>query len=235
MSFLNAAWKKLVIANYTVDPEILLDYVPHGTELDSWNGACYVSLVGFMFVNTRVLGLPIPYHRDFEEVNLRFYVKRKENGEWKRGVVFIKELVPRSAITFIANTIYKEHYQTVPMRHEWQTKTDTQLVKYAWKLDGIMHSMQVHAHIDPVAIVEGSQEEFITEHYWGYTKVGPTKTYAYEVKHPKWDCYHVKDYAIAVNYGAVYGENFEFLNSRKPASVMLAEGTEIAVENRIAL
>lgn len=235
MSFLNAEWRKLAIANYEVDPEVLHDYVPHGTELDIWNGICYVSLVGFMFVNTSVLGIPIPYHRNFEEVNLRFYVKRKENGEWKRGVVFIKELVPRRVITFIANTIYKEHYQTVSMNHEWQQQADAQLVKYGWKLKGRAHSVNVKASIKSVAIVEGSEEEFITEHYWGYTKVSPTKTYAYEVKHPKWDCYHIEDYTIEVDYATVYGKDFEFLNNLQPTSVMLAEGSEISVEKRIEL
>ena len=44
---------------------------------------CYVSLVGFMFKNTRLLNIPIPFHTDFEEVNLRFYVKHFDGNEWK--------------------------------------------------------------------------------------------------------------------------------------------------------
>jgi len=232
MSFLNAEWRKLAIANYAVDPAVLSDYVPYGTELDIWNGTCYVSLVGFMFVNTRVMGIPIPHHRNFEEVNLRFYVKRKENGEWKRGVVFIKELVPRRAITFIANTIYKEHYQTVSMNHEWLQQADTLSVKYGWKHKGSAQCIHIKATANPVAIEEGSEEEFITEHYWGYTKVSPTNTYAYEVKHPTWDCYKVEDYSIEIDYAEVYGEDFEVLNKLQPSSVMLAEGSVISVENK---
>lgn len=232
MSFLNAAWRKLAIANYEVDPEVLRDYVPHGTELDIWEGTCYVSLVGFMFENTRVMGIPIPYHRNFEEVNLRFYVKRKENGEWKRGVVFIKELVPLRTITFIANTIYKEHYQTVLMHHEWQQQTNTQLVQYGWHQKGRHHSIKVVTSTNPIEVKEGSEEEFITEHYWGYTKVAASKTYAYEVKHPRWNGYNVEDYTIDIDYGAVYGVDFHFLNKLEPKSVMLAEGSEISVENK---
>ncbi|MCB9261021.1 MAG: DUF2071 domain-containing protein [Flavobacteriales bacterium] len=114
MTFLKAEWRKLAIANYVVDANVLLDYIPAGTELDLWNGKCYVSLVGFMFQNTRLLGIKIPFHVHFEEVNLRFYVKRFDNGIWKRGVVFIKEIVPKRALTFVANTVYNENYEILP-------------------------------------------------------------------------------------------------------------------------
>ena len=103
MSFLNAEWRKLAIANYVIDPRVLEKYVPPGTELDLWQDKCYVSLIGFMFLNTRLLGFKIPFHSNFEEVNLRFYVRRFENNAWKRGVVFIKEIVPKPALTFVAN------------------------------------------------------------------------------------------------------------------------------------
>ena len=118
MNFLKAEWKNLALFNYEVDAKLLEKYIPAGTEIDLWNDKCYVSLVGFMFENTKVLRFKIPFHIDFEEVNLRFYVKRFENGTWKRGVVFIKEIVPKKAITFIANTLYQEHYETQKMRHE---------------------------------------------------------------------------------------------------------------------
>ena len=117
MSFLKAEWRKLAFANYVVNPEILTKYIPYGTELDLWNDKCYVSLIGFMFLNTKLLGIKIPFHTNFEEVNLRFYVKRFDNGSWKRGVVFIKEIVPKSALTFVANSVYNENYETLPMRH----------------------------------------------------------------------------------------------------------------------
>lgn len=117
MSFLKAEWRKLALANYIIDQKLLVKYLPAGTELDLWNGNCYVSLVGFMFVNTKLLGIKIPFHTNFEEVNLRFYVKRFDQGEWKRGVVFIKEIVPKPALTFVANTVYNENYETLPMEH----------------------------------------------------------------------------------------------------------------------
>ena len=232
MSFLNAEWRKLAIANYEIDPEILKPFIPPKTELDLWNGISYVSLVGFMFVNTKLLGIPIPFHRNFEEVNLRFYVRYKSNDGWRRGVVFIKEIVPKPALTFVANTIYKEHYETMKMSHVWKESEGSLDVAYEWWKGGLCNKISVVT--DPIAthIEKGSESEFITEHYWGYTKVDDKRSFEYEVTHPKWECYKVKDYSIEVDYGLVYGHQFSFLNEQKPKSVMLAEGSEITVEGK---
>lgn len=232
MSFLKAEWRKLAIANYVIDKEYLTEYVPVGTELDLWNGDCFVSLVGFMFKNTRILGIKVPYHIDFEEVNLRFYVKRLENGEWKRGVVFIKEIVPKRALTFVANTVYNENYETMPMSHKWNENVDLRIVEYNWTKFGKENRFQVTASKESFEIASDSETEFITEHYWGYAKVSNEKSNEYEVTHPKWKAYKVKDYKINVDFGAVYGKKFDFLNSVNPKSVMLAEGSEITVENK---
>ncbi len=231
MSFLNAEWRKLILVNYEIDPMILINDIPAHTELDLWNGRCYVSLVGFMFVNTKMLGLKIPFHINFEEVNLRFYVKhRTKSGESKRGVVFIKEIVPRHAITIVANTLYKEHYQTMPMRHSWSENEKSRSVSYEWKCKGVWQKVGVQASLESEYIEKGSEEEFITEHYWGYTKINDKKTFEYEVTHPSWRAYPVQKYELDLDYGKVYGERFSFLNQQKPTSVMLAEGSEITVE-----
>lgn len=232
MSFLNAEWRKLAIANYVIDPEVLKKHVPSGTELDLWENKCYISLVGFMFVNTKILGMKIPFHTTFEEVNLRFYVKHLENGEWRRGVVFIKEIVPKPAITLVANWIYKEHYETMRMKHEWSENDTSRTVEYQWKKKKQWHSFKVIADLETSGIPEGSETEFITEHYWGYAKVSETKTNEYEVTHPKWRHYKVKSSEINVDYGVVYGKEFGFLNEMEPDSVMLAEGSEITVEGK---
>jgi uncharacterized protein len=232
MSFLKAEWRKLAIANYLVDPEVLLAYLPAGTELDLFKGKCYVSLVGFMFVNTKLLGVKIPFHTNFEEVNLRFYVKRFENGEWKRGVVFIKEIVPKFALTFVANTFYKEHYETLPMKHKWEVKGEDLNISYEWKKNGVWQRFALKSSADAVHIEPDSETEFITEHYWGYAKVNDRTTNEYEVTHPKWMHYPVKEYLIEVDFGQVYGSDFGLLNELKPYSVMLAEGSEISVESK---
>lgn len=227
--FLKAEWKKLAIANYAVDPSLLKPYIPAHTSLDYWDNKCYISLVGFMFLNTAVKGIRIPFHINFEEVNLRFYVQRKTEGsEPKRGVVFIREFVPRRALTFVANTLYKEHYKTVAMDHSWKQNPAGQEVEYRWNHRG-WNSLSVTAGLVKESIQPGCEEEFITEHYWGYTRLNATKTSEYGVEHPRWDVYHVSGYQVNVNFGEVYGRNFEFLNNRKPDSVMLAEGSEIIV------
>ena len=235
MSFLRAEWRKLLIANYVVDESVLSKYLPAGTELDLWNGRCYVSLVGFMFVNTRLLGIKIPFHTNFEEVNLRFYVRRYDKGEWKRGVVFVKEIVPKPALTFVANTVYKENYETMPMDHSWSEEGDLRTVEYKWKKNNKWHSMKVEASLEKFQLEANSETEFITEHYWGYARVNDSKTNEYEVTHPKWDAYEVKSHQIDIDFAAVYGNEFAFLNSDEPASVMLAEGSEITVENKTTL
>lgn len=232
MSFLKAEWRKLVLANYTIEPEILSKYVPLGTELDLWTGKCYVSLVGFMFLNTRLLGVKIPFHVNFEEVNLRFYVKRLDRDTWKRGVVFIKEIVPKPALTFVANTVYQENYETLPMQHSWRENGETRSVQYQWKKEDKWQSLKVTAEVNPVEIEPGSETEFITEHYWGYARINDNATNEYEVTHPRWKKYDVTDFEIDVDFGIVYGKEFQFLNGLEPDSVMLAEGSEITVENK---
>jgi uncharacterized protein len=226
--FLTAEWRKLAMANFIVDPKILLKYVPDKTELDLWNGKCYVSLVGFMFLNTKLKGISIPLHRSFEEVNLRFYVRHKADGQWKRGVVFVKEIVPRPALTFVAKIFYNEPYETMEMSHHWKHDEQTLSVEYRWKQKQ-WNSIQVHATNKSIAIESASEEEFITEHYWGYTKVHESRTSEYEVAHPRWNIYPVKDYLIDVDFRSLYGSDFECLQNAKPQSVFLADGSEIIV------
>jgi len=232
MTFLTAHWKNLIMANYIVNPEHLEKYLPAGTEFDYWNGNCYVSLVGFLFKNTKVLGLRIPKHTDFEEVNLRFYVKRFESGKWKRGVVFIKEIVPKSAITFVANTFYKENYETRPMAHQNKLQAEVLNVAYQWKNQENINSIEVNAYDFATDIDAESEAEFIMEHYFGYTRFNENTTYEYEVQHPKWKQYFIKNHNIQIDFTKVYGNDFSFLNTLQPTSVFLAEGSEISVKNK---
>src|SRR5271170_1683017 len=160
-TFLTAEWRKLIMANYVVAEELLQPYLPIGTELDKYDGRCYVSLVGFLFQNTRLKSVPIPFHRTFEEVNLRFYVQHtKSTGERRRGVVFISELVPRFALSLVANTIYGENYATVPVRHHWEKNAEQRSVSYRWRHKSRWNELQVKAAVRPQAIVANSAEEF---------------------------------------------------------------------------
>ncbi len=232
MSFLTAQWKNLALINYEIDASILEKYLPKGTEIDFYNGKCYVSLVGFLFQETKLLGFKIPFHVNFEEVNLRFYVKRFENNEWKRGVVFIKEIVPKYALTLVANTIYKEHYQTLPMNHNIILSEGKMDIGYQWKLDNKWNSIDVTVKSKLLPIEENTEAEFICEHYFGYTKFNNNTTFEYEVKHPRWKQYEVIRTKINVDFENVYGKEFAHLKEMKPNSIILAEGSEISVENK---
>jgi hypothetical protein len=228
-AFLSAEWRNLLMANYEIDPSVLKKYVPCHTELDTFNGIHYVSLVGFLFKNTKVRGIAFPLHRNFEEVNLRFYVRYKENQQWKRGVVFMKEIVPRRMITFVANTIYAEKYATHAMKHSWQTTENGLKVEYAWKVGTEWNYLKALAEKEAQPINMGSEEEFITEHYWGYTHVNDKCTGVYEVTHPKWRVHAVTEYDIKCSAGRLYGKDFETALEQKPKSVFLAEGSPIQV------
>jgi uncharacterized protein YqjF (DUF2071 family) len=228
--FLQAKWLNLIMANYTVDPDLLLPYLPDGTELDTWQDRHYVSLVGFLFDDTKVLGLKIPWHVRFEEVNLRFYVRRGD----KRGVVFVREIVPKPAITLVANTLYQENYATMPMRHHWERNGELS-VRYEWKKQGQWNYLHVKAALEGSPLVPGSEAEFITEHYWGYTRKGPGKTGEYRVAHPSWNIHPVHYFDQQIDIARVYGPQFVDIFAAEPISVFLADGSEIEVYQDAAL
>ncbi|MEZ5345626.1 MAG: DUF2071 domain-containing protein [Pyrinomonadaceae bacterium] len=223
--FLTAKWEDLIMANYEVEPDLLADFVPDGTAIDLFEGKCFVSLVGFRFLDTRVLGFSIPFHTDFEEVNLRFYVKRKAEDEERRGVVFIKEIVPKPAITYVARTVYGEPYETWDMDSE---KTEDELTYY-WSKGLCDNRLHVEIAENTGVPEEGTEGEFIIEHYWGYTKRRQNNTDEYKVEHPKWELFNVNYAEIDVDFGETYGDRFDFLSDTEPNSILLAKGSEISV------
>jgi uncharacterized protein YqjF (DUF2071 family) len=230
MSFLTAEWNDLLMINYKIDSNKLEKYVPAGTELDLWNNTCYVSLIGFMFEDVKMLGVKVPFHVNFEEVNLRIYVKKLEDGKWKRGVVFIKEIVPKFAISWVANLLYNEHYETRPMSHKNEKSQLSNSFSYKWKKGNKWHEIAAQTATEILPIEIGSEAEFITEHYFGYTKYNEVKTIEYEVTHPKWNQYKLVDYKVDVDFVSVYGNDFAFLQNQKPDSAFVAIGSPITIE-----
>ncbi len=223
--FLTAEWRDLILVNYEVDPSVLESRVPSGTELDLHDGRCFVSVVGFMFLKTRVLGMPVPFHINFEEVNLRFYVRRTAADELRRGVCFVKEIVPRRAICYVARTFYGEPYEPWKMNN---SRSDP-AVKYEWQRDGQRNSIAVTLGENLGVPENDSIGEFIIEHYWGYTKRSMTRTDEYKVEHPKWELRDVRASAIDVDFSRVYGDEFRFLSETDPSSVLFAVGSPISV------
>lgn len=227
MTFLKAYWKNIILINYEVDPKTLEPFVPLGTKLDSYNGKYFVSIVGFLFMDTKVLGIKLPYHVNFEEVNLRFYLQR--NGE--RGVVFIKEIVPKPLITLVANSIYHEHYFTAEMKHHWTESEHSKSFEYQWKQENKWQSISVETETKYTSISEDTEEQFITEHYFGYTK-HKNRTFEYEVVHPTWRQLKVKNHNINIDFENNYGFQFKHLKNIRPTSIILAEGSEVSVKNK---
>jgi hypothetical protein len=224
--FLTAHWRNLLMLNYAVDPALLAPYVPDGTVLDAHGGITYVSLVAFQFEHTRVLGITVPWHRDFEELNLRFYVRREHRGEVRRAVVFIREVVPRRAIALIARALYNEPYIALPMRH--RTGGDPPRAEYAWRLQGVWHSVAADAEGPGAVPAAGSVEEFITEHYWGYTRQRDGQTLEYRVEHPRWRVWPARLGHVSDRLGLLYGDGLA--NALvTPRSVFIADGSPVTV------
>jgi len=231
--FLTAEWRHLAMLNYTIDPTLLLPHVPAGTELDFWDGKAFVSVVGFLFLNTRVGGIPIPFHRHFEEVNLRFYVRRQTASGWRHGVVFIRELVPRRAIAWTARTFYNEPYLALPMSHHIEKSPaqpdKTTSAEYFWRFRGQQNFVKLTTRGSAQPLRENSEAEFITEHYWGYTAQRDGSTLEYQVEHPRWRIWDAAVAELNCDIAGLYGEKFYAALLAPPASAFLAEGSPVKV------
>jgi uncharacterized protein YqjF (DUF2071 family) len=249
--FLTAEWRDLAMLNFAIDPAILTPLVPRGTELDSWRGTTYISLVGFRFLRTALLSVPIPFHRDFEEVNLRFYVRRLEGPELRRGVVFIRELVPRWAIAAVARAWYNEPYTALPMRHRIESRGDPavqskaatasqrakpdagsaapDIVHYGWRRAGAWEGFSLRASGEATPVEPGSEAEYITEHYWGYTRQRDGGSIEYRVEHPRWRAWPATPLDLSGNFAALYSPAFAEVLSRSPTSAFIADGSPVTV------
>lgn len=234
--FLTAVWRQLVMLNYVIDEGVLLPYLPRGVSLDRWRGECYVSLVGFMFENTRVLGCRAPGHQSFPEVNLRFYVVREVDGEVRRGVVFIKEIVSRRLVAFLARRVYDENYVAWPMwvnvdRDQPRTSnTDAPFsFEYGWRVGGKANVIGASISGEPMRPIPGSEAEFITEHYWGYTKLRTGTTAEYRVEHLPWRVWDSKRHTCEIDVAVSYGSEFTEALAGAPTSVFVAEGSPVTV------
>ena len=227
-TFLSAEWRHLVMLNFTVDHAVLEPLVPPGTELDYFRGQAFVSLVGFLFLRTRVFGISFPFHRSFEEVNLRFYVRRKSEEGWRRGVVFVRELVPRRTIAFFARTFYGEPYSAFPMRHSVDLSASSIRVEYAWCRESRWETLYAIGMGQPQEISDGSEEEFIAEHYWGYTG-RKTGTSEYQVEHSRWRIWQSVDAGFEADVSTLYGSRFVEGLSAPPVSAFIADGSPVTV------
>lgn len=229
--FLTAEWRHLLMLNYPVEREVLEPLVPAGTTLDTYKGKAYVSLVAFLFLKTRLLGVPVPFHQDFEEVNLRFYVRRFSGDDWRRGVVFVKEIVPKPAIAFIARAVYNENYVALPMRHSLQQSDDGSVsqLEYSWELNNRWNTLRGSVAGPMRETAPASLDEFITEHYWGYAAQKDGCCVEYQVEHPRWKVAPVSEAKFDCDLKGLYDPAFASALSQAPSSAFLAEGSPVTV------
>jgi uncharacterized protein YqjF (DUF2071 family) len=226
--FLTAHWSALLMLSWEVPREALAPFVPRGTELDDLDGRVFASMVGFRFTQTRLRGLPIPFHQDFEEVNLRFYVRRRlDDGSWRRAAVFVSEFVPKPAIAWTARLLYNEPYEWGAMSH--RVTPGLSEVEYRWRWRGRWHRLAAVTDGEMSAPAEGTLDRFISEHYFGYSRQRDGGTMEYEVAHPVWRLRAVHDWTFDADVAAIYGAAFSGPLAEEPASAFVAEGSDVAV------
>jgi len=230
---LTAQWRNLVMLNYEVDPALLRPHVPYGTEIDFWNGKTFVSVVGFQFRQARWFGWRIPWQGSIDEINLRFYVRRKSGDEWRRGVVFLKEIAPCLPISLVARWIYNEHYVTLPTRSiiEWPTESTGRpgSVSYLWKWAGQWDEAAATVRGSPGLPEPGSEAEYIAEHYWAYTAQRDGSTLENHVEHPPWRIWPAESCRFSGDVARLYGPDFAPVLNQPPTSAFVADGSAVSV------
>jgi uncharacterized protein YqjF (DUF2071 family) len=229
-TFLTADWKHLAMLNYEVDPTLLMPHLPKGTELDDRGGRHFVSLIGFLFLDTRVLGLPVFFHQKFEEVNLRFYVRRSVGAESRSGVVFIREMVPLPLVAETAKLTYNEPYRTVPMQHTLvETNGRLQSIEYLFGRPRDQCRLAVHVDGAAQEMEPESEEEFLSERGWGYTRQRDGGTIEYRVQHERWGVWPNARFELDGPLGEFYDKPFPGILRGAPASAFVADGGPVAV------
>ena len=228
--FLTAQWRNLITVTWVVDPARLIDRVPVGTTLDSWRGKTFVSLLGFQFQDVKVLGAPIPFHQEFEEVNLRFYVRRVVGDEIRPGVVFIREMVPRPLVGGMARLLYREPYLVTPMRSAVESGPPP-CVEYEWDAIGRWHGVSGRGAGNGAAAEPGSFEEFVTQRNWGYNGEPGKETLEYYVDHPRWRLWHARDTQLDCDATPLCGAELA-RQLTTPISTLIADGSPVTIHWR---
>jgi uncharacterized protein YqjF (DUF2071 family) len=216
--------------NYEIDPALLQPFVPRGTELDSFEGKTCVSLVGLRFARTKLYGfISVPFHSNFDEVNLRIYVRRREGSEIRRGVMFIREIVSLPAVTFLARLAYAESYRTLPLRHSINLTDSGGSIEYSWDLK--RQRFRLHGQTDgnPSRAADGSLEQFISKHYWGYSRRRDGSSLEYHVQHEPWRIWRASNAAFEGDGAALYGSELGSVLSQPPRSSFIADGSAVLV------
>lgn len=102
-------------------------------------------------------------------------------------------------------------------------------VEFAWRQPSGWSSLVVESSGAARPLAAGTEAEFITEHYWCYTRQRDGSTVEYRVTHPRWRTWEVDHSALTGDLAELYGAELARVLARPPASAFLAEGSPIAV------
>lgn len=227
-TLLTAEWTNLLVATFETDKTLLKKFLPAKTELSEWKGKYFMSLVGFIFSNPRLLSIPSPFYRKFEEVNLRFYVRHKEKTKWKNGVVFIKEIATSPLIGLVAKWLYHENFISLPLKHNFNTTNTEKGIEYSWKLGNNWNYIKSQTSLSR-SLSNNTIEAFIADHYWAYTKAGDHKTFEFEIEHPPWNIYPSTSFKMNLDAEKIYGSEFAEYFQQDPLTVFLMDGSTTKV------
>jgi uncharacterized protein YqjF (DUF2071 family) len=232
MRVVSGAWQKIIMANYVVDPAVLFPLLPSGTRLSMYNQQCFVTLAGFVFSRITVFGLKIPFHGAVPEINLRFYVIPKTGDASKKGVVFIRELIPKGIMGRAANLLYREHYRVEDVKHAWMSRNGIEMISYTWPHSNEM-SVTVTGSTSSM-VQTGSVEDYILHNFYGYSNKDKA-TRRYRVTHPHWRLRDISQQRLQVDFGSSFGDRFAFLQTIQPHSVYLTDGSDISIYRPVTI
>jgi len=227
MTFLTARWSDLLLVTYVVPADALAPHLHPALELDLWGGVAHVSLVAFRFLETRILGMPVPGYRSFPEVNLRTYVRHGSD----RGVMFVREFVPSRVVAGVARLLYNEPYEAAHVTARVDSGADGPVrAQFDWQFGGGGHRLAVTGSRATSLPVLGSDAFLTKEHEWGFGRTRSGRLLRYRVRHPEWPVRAVVNVDIDVDFGALYGSAWAFLNTATPDSVIFAVGSAVVVD-----
>lgn len=227
-TLLTAEWTNLLVATFETDKNLLQKFLPAKTELSDWNGKHFMSIVGFMFSKPRLLNITSPFYRKFEEVNLRFYVRRKEKNKWKNGVVFIKEIAPSPLVGLVAKWLYHESFISLPMKHNLNITDAERNIEYRWKIGHSWNYIKIQASLSH-SLSPHTIEAFIADRHWAYTKAGDHRTFEFEIEHSPWNIFPSHSFEMNLDAAKIYGSEFAEYFHQKPLTVFLMDGSQTKV------
>lgn len=227
--FLKAQWKELTLVNFALEPDFLINILPVGLDPDLLHGKAYASLVAFDFESIRVGGIPWPGYTQFPELNLRVYVRCSEAG--RRGVFFIRELIPGKIPTAIARVAYNEPYSACPLTRSHQALVNgAQVQRTDWIWKGAPNYLEVE--VGPETMMPATDEDanWFKEQEWGFGHSRLGELLRYHVTHPRWMVRKVHRCDYEVDWLGLYGPIWaRQLEGAEPDSLMHCIGSEIAV------